>query len=123
MASETSVSHDFLAQGTLLAGNLQPNDQGEVVVPREALDGNTTLVVLAVHPLGLDSRNVLLPYSALKKRDLRLKSAFDAQTHLAETQSVRVLKLARRRPWAMRAPVEHKCTQPWVMCIDSTALC
>ena len=96
LAREVSVSHDFLAQGTLLAGNLLPNDQGEVVVPREALNGYTTLVVLAMHPMGLDSRNVWLPHSPLKKRDLRLKSAFDAQSHLAETQSVRVLKAGEK---------------------------
>lgn len=96
MAREASFSHDFLNQGTLLAGNLMPNDKGEIVVPREALNGYTTLVVLAVHPMGLDSRNVLLPHSPLKKRDLRLKSAFDAQTHLAETQSVRVLKAGEK---------------------------
>ena len=96
MAGESSVSHDYLAQGTLVAGNLKPNEQGEVVVPREALDGYTTLVVLAVHPTSTDSRNVWLPHSPLKKRDLRLKSAFDSQSHLAETQSVRVLKAGEK---------------------------
>ncbi len=88
---ENSVSHDFLEQGTLLAGNLMPDDQGEVSIPREALVGMTTVVVLAVHPLGTDSRSILLPHSALEKRDLRLKSAFEAQTHLAEKESVRIL--------------------------------
>lgn len=95
-SAENSVSHDFLAHGTLLAGNLTPDEKGEVAVPREALKGYTTLVVLAVHPMGADSRNVLLPHSPLSKRDLRLKSAFEAQTHLAETQSVRVLKAGEK---------------------------
>lgn len=95
-AGENSVSHDFLSQGTLVAGNLAPNAQGEVVIPRAALEGYTTLVVLAVHPMGTDSRNLVLPYSPLKKRDLRLKSAFEAQTHLAETQSVRMLKAGEK---------------------------
>lgn len=96
VARDSSVSHDFLAHGTLLAGNLAPNEQGEVVIPREALEGYTTLVILAVHPTSSDSRQLFLPHMPLVKRDLRLKSAFDAQTHLAETQSVRVLKAGEK---------------------------
>lgn len=87
-----ATSYDFLARSTLIAANLKPDDQGRLSVPLEKLDGQTTVVVLAVHPTTTDSRTVALPESPLKKRDLRLKEAYEADVHLAEKQSVRVLE-------------------------------
>ncbi len=91
-----SVSHDFLAQGTLVAANLTANQQGEIVIPRGPLDGFTSVTVLVVHPTTTDARYIKLPHSELKKRDLRLKSAFDASNHLAEKQTVRELKAGEK---------------------------
>ncbi|MGN6546639.1 MAG: hypothetical protein ACTHK7_16410, partial [Aureliella sp.] len=87
-----STSYDFLAQGTLVAANLKPDDEGMVVVPLEKLKGYSSVTVLAVHPTTTDSREVALPETELHKRDLRLKESFPAESHLAEKQSVRVLK-------------------------------
>lgn len=92
----TATSYDFLAMGTLIAANQQPNDQGELSIPLKNLAGYTTVTVLAVHPTTADARQVSLPETPLRKRDLRLKEAFDADQHLAEMQSVRALEAKKK---------------------------
>ncbi|MCC6509716.1 MAG: hypothetical protein IT423_11445, partial [Pirellulaceae bacterium] len=91
-----SVSYDFLVRGTLLAANLKVSETGDLVVPRTQLEGYSSVTVLAVHPTTSDSRTLFLPATPLQKRDLRLKSAFDAQSHLAERQTVRRLKAGEK---------------------------
>ena len=87
-----STSYDFLAQGTLVAANLKLNAEGQLVIPLEKLSGHSHIVILAVHPTTTDAWTAALPATELRKRDLRLKESFAPDVHLAEKQTVRVLK-------------------------------
>lgn len=83
-------SFDFLARPRTLAANFEVVD-GKVSIPLERLAGYSNLTVLAIHATGADSREVVLPAVELMVRDLRLKSAFPRESHLAQTQRVDVL--------------------------------
>ena len=89
---QPSTSYDFLAVGQLIAANLQVDEDGHVDVPLDELSGHSSVVVVAVHPTATDSRRVALPATEIEKRDLRLKDSFESESHLAEKQTVRLLK-------------------------------
>ncbi len=66
-------------------------EDGQVSVPIEQLRGYSNLTVLAVQINSADSRELVVPQSELLVRDQRLKSAFDANIRLAQTQRVEVV--------------------------------
>lgn len=89
-------SFDFLAGGAAVATNLAIQD-GVVKMPMEGLQGYASVTVLAVHPISTDSRQVTLGSGRIPTRDGRLRSAFDSDSHLAQTQRVEFLKPADKQ--------------------------
>jgi hypothetical protein len=91
LAGPSQRSYDFLASGTRILANVPIAADGTVVLPLQGLDGYSNLSVIAIHPTAIDSRAVALPETPLPVRDQRLKEAFPADSHLAQSQTVRVL--------------------------------
>ncbi len=89
-------SFDFLAGGAAVLANLGVME-GEIRVPMGKFRGYSSLTILAVHPTANDSRQVVRGDGSFPTRDGRLRSAFDAQTSLAQTQRVEFLPAGSRK--------------------------
>ncbi len=93
-AASTVIGYDFLKQGTIVralpASALEKD--GTLSLELASLEGYAMVEIVAVHPTSTDARRVFLPRTDLQVRDLRLKSAFPSDKHLAEMQTVRILK-------------------------------
>lgn len=95
-ASPEWKSFDFLAEGSVIATNLGLIE-GQVRLPAETLGNFSSVTVLAVHPLSSDSRQLQLGEGDFGIRDQRLRSAFDAETKLAQTQRIELLKSGEQK--------------------------
>ncbi|MFT5123948.1 MAG: hypothetical protein ACI97B_002583, partial [Verrucomicrobiales bacterium] len=83
---------DFLAEGSLLAANLVPDDKGVVHVPLELLRRKCQVRVLVLGSDHAILRTLNLPDSDLLVRDLRLEAAFDPAVPMSEQKLISILK-------------------------------
>ncbi len=77
----TSSNLDFLPTPAFVALNLEPDEQGRVIVPREQLGAVTLVRVVAVDHESQVAAELVLPESAIAPRDRRLLDALDPAGH------------------------------------------
>lgn len=74
---------DFLDQNTVVLANLRPDEQGQLQIPREKLNGKQHLVVVITDLFQTVQRTLTLPAETARIRDLRLATGLDPQAHLS----------------------------------------
>lgn len=82
---------DFLATGSVVLANYEVVD-GRAQIPLADLQGLPDVTILVIHPLSSDSRSLVHETGQCELRDLRLRTAFDPQVHLAQVQQVHRLE-------------------------------
>jgi len=79
---------DFLAEASLVLLNLEPDEQGVIVIPRKDLGAHQHLHVVAVDPRDTVCRSISLPEVEPKFNDLRLARGLDPAKHFAQRKQV-----------------------------------
>ncbi|RMF40748.1 MAG: hypothetical protein D6753_11040, partial [Planctomycetota bacterium] len=85
-------SYAFLRRNAVVRANLMPDVDGWVYLDGQQLDGCSTVLCLAVHPLGNDARQVPLPVERVPVRDLRLARAFDLDQPMQRVRRIDVIE-------------------------------
>jgi hypothetical protein len=92
--SPTSI--DFLRNPPATLFNLQPDENGRIRIPLEALGDRQLVEVLVVDPAGATLRQLALPERNTATRDLRLANPLDPARHFTERDSVTLLKAGEK---------------------------
>ncbi len=79
---------DFLAEASVVLLNLEPDDQGVIVIPRKDLGTHQHLHIVAVDPRDTVCRLISLPEVQAKFNDLRLARGLDLTKHFAQRKQV-----------------------------------
>ncbi len=91
-AALLSSSHEFLKLPAVVVANVQPDEKGRVVLPRDHIRNVSSVTAIVVHPSGVTSKTVALPKTEIPTIDLRLQKAFDGEKHLAQKKWSKVLQ-------------------------------
>ena len=92
--SPTSI--DFLKNPPATLYNLQPDENGRIRIPLEALGDRQYVQVLVVDPAGATLQALALPERNTATRDLRLANPLDPARHFTEHDSVTLLKAGEK---------------------------
>ena len=79
---------DFLAEASVVLLNLEPDEQGVIVIPRKDLGSHQHLHIVAVDPRDTVCRSISLPEVPAKFNDLRLARGLDLTKHFAQRKQV-----------------------------------
>jgi hypothetical protein len=79
---------DFLAEASVVLLNLEPDEQGAIVIPRQNLGAHQHLHIVAVDPRDTVCRSISLPEVQAKFNDLRLARGLDLTKHFAQRKQV-----------------------------------
>ncbi|MBM3999155.1 MAG: hypothetical protein FJ297_06365 [Planctomycetes bacterium] len=79
---------DYLLHAGAVLVNLRPDEQGRVVIPRDALDHRSFVRIIVADPLSVTSRAATLPDQPLESVDLRLAKSLDLGKHFTQQQLV-----------------------------------
>ena len=79
---------DFLAEASVVLLNLEPDEQGAIVIPRKDLGSHQHLQIVAVDPRDTVCRSISLPEVPAKFNDLRLARGLDLTKHFAQRKQV-----------------------------------
>jgi hypothetical protein len=82
---------DFLAQSSAVLLNLVPDENGKIVVDRQALASHHQVHLVAVDPANTTYRTVELPEAKMEFVDLRLINGLDPQQHFTQQKQVTVV--------------------------------
>lgn len=82
---------DFLGEAAVVLANLQPDDQGLVLIPLDKFGAHQDLHVVAVDPLSTVYRNVSLDEKPMKLVDQRLLAGLDPKGHFTQQKRVSVV--------------------------------
>lgn len=79
---------DFLAAGSLVLVNAEPDKNGVVEIPRADLGPHQDILIVAIDPENTVSRSVTLPEAAAEYLDLRLAKSLDPKQHFTQQQRI-----------------------------------
>ena len=82
---------DFLGEATAVLVNLEPDEDGVVTIPREALGAHQDLQIVAVDPEHTAYRSVSLPEQRMQLVDLRLAAGLDPEQHFTQQKQISVV--------------------------------
>lgn len=82
---------DFLAEASAVLLNLEPDEQGAIVIPRQDLGQHQHLHIVAVDPRDTVCRSLSLPEVEPRFHDLRLARTLDPAKHFAQRKQVTAL--------------------------------
>ena len=85
-------SLDFLARASVVLLNAKPNEEGQVTVDREQLDGKSVVCVMVVDPWFTSRRTVLLPPAETKTLDLRLLKGQSLERPFSQQKQITLLQ-------------------------------
>ncbi len=89
--AQSRKGYTFLNRNAVVQANLIPDKDGWVRLDAGAVEGCSTIVCLAVHPLGSDSRRLVLKVDRIPVRDLRLAKAFDLDQPVHRVRRIDVI--------------------------------
>lgn len=81
---------DFLANGSIVELNLQPNKDGQISLKLDELAGERLLYVVAVDRYNASQTSVVLPTTEREHLDLRMAKNLDLETHYAMGKKITV---------------------------------
>ncbi|MEZ6093666.1 MAG: hypothetical protein R3C03_05450 [Pirellulaceae bacterium] len=82
---------DFLADGTVSLLNLKPDENGRIRINKADLNGKQHLTIVIADLFSVVKRTASLPESAVRVRDLRLKSALSNDTPVSKQKKIEIL--------------------------------
>ena len=89
VAQDLSRDYEFLQRASLIVPNLKSDTNGIIELDRDAFEGLTSLLVVAVHPTMAASRRIGLPLAKERVlRDRRLPQSLELQQHFSQKDSV-----------------------------------
>ncbi len=83
---------DFLAETTALLLNLKPDENGGVTINRNDLGAHTQIRVIAVDLFNTVCREIALPDTEMKTRDLRLIQHLAPDAHFTEQKQISAIR-------------------------------
>ncbi len=83
---------DFLAEGSTLLANLVPNEEGTLLVDRDALGAHQHIHIVVVDPTQTVYRSVSLPEKQGSLLDLRLIKGLDPNGHFVQQKQISLVK-------------------------------
>lgn len=90
---------DFLAEASAVLLNLEPDEQGTIVIPRQDLGPHQHLHIVAVDPRDTVCRTLSLPEVEPQFQDLRLARPLELTKHFAQRKQVTALDA--RQPFVL----------------------
>ncbi len=91
-ANSDFVNLDFLSAASVVLTNLEPDKNGLITIPAEALKHHQQLTIIAVSPRDTVCRGISLPRREMKCYDLRLKNGLAAEHHFSEQKKISVAR-------------------------------
>ena len=83
---------DFLAEGSTLLANLVPNEEGMLLVDRDALGAHQHVHIVVVDPTQTVYRSVSLPEKQEASLDLRLVKGLDPNAHFVQQKQISLVE-------------------------------
>ncbi len=87
-----SSNLDFLLHSSAVLVNLRPDEQGQVVIPRDLLANFGYVRIVVADPVSVASRLVTLPDQPLESLDLRLAKSLDVDRHYTQQKRVTLVR-------------------------------
>ena len=91
---------DFLAESSVLLANLVPNEDGRLLVDRDALGTHQHIHIVAIDPTQTVYRSVSLPEKQRVTLDLRLIKGLDPARHFVQQKQISLVEA--RQPFTIQ---------------------